>query len=52
MRAIAAGVLVGALLGSAAAQPSAPDMERAKDLYRAAEEAMKAAHEELSAALK
>ena len=42
MRAIAAGVLVGALFGSALAQPSQPDMDRAKDLYRAAEEAMKA----------
>jgi len=42
MRAIAAGVLVGALVGGAMAQPAAPDMERAKDLYRAAEEAMKA----------
>lgn len=43
MRAIAAGVLVGALVGGALAQPApAPDMERAKDLYRAAEEALKA----------
>ena len=42
MRVIAAGVLVGALVGGALAQPSAPDMERAKDLYKAAEEAVKA----------
>jgi hypothetical protein len=48
MRAIAAGVVIGALVGGAivpsqraSAQPSAPDIARAKDLYKAAEEAMK-----------
>jgi hypothetical protein len=41
MRAIVTGVVVGALVAGAMAQP-APDFERAKDLYKSGEEAMKA----------
>jgi len=47
MRAIASGVVIGALLGgalmpmSSRAQPAAPDMARAKDLYKSAEAAVK-----------
>ncbi|MBA3461898.1 MAG: hypothetical protein H0T46_18195 [Deltaproteobacteria bacterium] len=40
MRAIATGVVVGALVAGAMAQP-APDFEHAKDLYKSGEEAMK-----------
>lgn len=40
MRAIVTGVLVGALVAGAMAQP-APDFERAKDLYKSGEDAMK-----------
>ena len=40
MRAIATGAVIGALVAAAVAQP-APDFERAKDLYKSGEEAMK-----------